>query len=106
MPTSAPLATSSYTPVVEVSTLISSILVLIAVACSVPTHWGFFHEEPLPASWERQRQLLSEPLPPEALAKLHPEAAALIAATLPQQLTANWSYDMSRCLALPRVVWP
>ena len=69
------------------------------------THWGFFHEEPLPASRERQRQLLSEPIPPEALAKLHPEAATLIAATLPQQLTANWSYDIEPlpCIAQGRV---
>ena len=65
------------------------------------THWGFFHEEPLPASRQQQRRLLREPIPSEALARLHPEAAALIAATPPQAVVANWSFDLD---PLPRLV--
>jgi 2-polyprenyl-6-methoxyphenol hydroxylase-like FAD-dependent oxidoreductase len=65
------------------------------------THWGFFHEEPLPTSREQQRQLLQEPIPAEALARLDPRAAALIAATPPEAVVANWSYDLD---PLPRLV--
>ena len=65
------------------------------------THWGFFHEEPLPASREQQRRLLQEPIPAEALARLDPRAAALIAATPPEAVVANWSYDLD---PLPRLV--
>ncbi len=36
------------------------------------THWGFFHEEPLPVSREQQRRLLQEPIPAEALTRLDP----------------------------------
>ncbi len=65
------------------------------------THWGFFHEEPLPAGRDEQRRLLQEPIPGEALARLHPEAAALIAATPPEAVVANWSFDLD---PLPRLV--
>ena len=65
------------------------------------THWGFFHEEPLPASREQQRQLLQQPIPEQALARLHPEAAALIVATPAEAVVANWSFDLD---PLPRLV--
>ncbi|HBH74592.1 MAG TPA: hypothetical protein DDY43_14465 [Synechococcales bacterium UBA10510] len=45
--------------------------------------------------------MLREPIPAEALAKLHPEAAALIAATPPEAVVANWSFDLD---PLPRLV--
>lgn len=65
------------------------------------THWGFFHEEPLPPERDRQRSLLQEPVPPEALARLSdPAAAALIAATPLEGVVANWSYDID---PLPRL---
>ncbi|MFM7264510.1 MAG: FAD-dependent oxidoreductase, partial [Cyanobium sp.] len=65
------------------------------------THWGFFHEEPLPPERHRQRSLLEEPVPPEALARLSdPAAAALIAATPLEGVVANWSYDID---PLPRL---
>lgn len=65
------------------------------------THWGFFLEEPLPPSRDQQRRLLQQPIPEEALARLHPEAAALIAATPPEAVVANWSFDLD---PLPRLV--
>lgn len=65
------------------------------------THWGFFNEEPLPPSREQQRRLLDQPIPEEALAKLHPEAARLIAATPPEAVVANWSFDLD---PLPHLV--
>ena len=65
------------------------------------THWGFFHEEPLPPDRDQQRRLLQEPIPQQAIAKLHPEAAALIAATPPDAVVANWSFDLD---PLPRLV--
>jgi 2-polyprenyl-6-methoxyphenol hydroxylase-like FAD-dependent oxidoreductase len=58
------------------------------------THWGFFHEEPLPATREEQRRLLREPIPPPALERLPADAAALIAATPPERVVANWSFDI------------
>ena len=58
------------------------------------THWGFFQEEPLPAEREEQRRLLSEPVPEEALAKIPADLAALIRATPPQAVVANWSFDI------------
>jgi 2-polyprenyl-6-methoxyphenol hydroxylase-like FAD-dependent oxidoreductase len=65
------------------------------------THWGFFQEEPLPPERHRQRSLLEEPVPPEALARLSdPAAAALIAATPLGEVVANWSYDID---PLPRL---
>jgi 2-polyprenyl-6-methoxyphenol hydroxylase-like FAD-dependent oxidoreductase len=71
------------------------------------THWGFFQEEPLPADRDRQRSLLEEPVPPEALARLSdPAAAALIASTPLEGVVANWSYDIDPLprLAVGRVV--
>lgn len=65
------------------------------------THWGFFHEEPLPDSREEQRRLLQQPIPDEALARLHPQAAELIRATPPEAVVANWSLDLD---PLPRLV--
>ena len=64
------------------------------------THWGFFQEEPLPAEREEQRRLLSEPVPEEALAKVPADLAALIRATPPEALVANWSFDID---PLPRL---
>ena len=58
------------------------------------THWGFFQEEVLPADRSEQRRLLSEPVPEEGLAKLPADLAALIRATPPQRLVANWSFDI------------
>jgi 2-polyprenyl-6-methoxyphenol hydroxylase-like FAD-dependent oxidoreductase len=65
------------------------------------THWGFFNEEDLPEGRSEQRRLLQEPIPPEALAKLSAEAAALITATPTDQVVANWSFDLD---PLPRLV--
>jgi 2-polyprenyl-6-methoxyphenol hydroxylase-like FAD-dependent oxidoreductase len=65
------------------------------------THWGFFHEEPLPAEAEERRRLLREPIPWQALARLDPAAASLIAATPPEAMVANWSCDID---PLPRLV--
>jgi len=64
------------------------------------THWGFFQEEGLPADRGEQRRLLSEPLPEEGLAKLPADLAALIRATPPQRLVANWSFDIDPLPAL------
>jgi len=58
------------------------------------THWGFFQEEELPADRSEQRRLLSEPVPEEGLAKLPADLAALIRATPPERLVANWSFDI------------
>jgi 2-polyprenyl-6-methoxyphenol hydroxylase-like FAD-dependent oxidoreductase len=64
------------------------------------THWGFFQEEPLPAAREEQRRLLDEPVPEEALAKVPADLAALIRATSPEAVVANWSFDID---PLPRL---
>lgn len=64
------------------------------------THWGFFNEEDLPAERSEQRRLLQEPVPPEALAKLAADAAALIASTPATRVIANWSFDLD---PLPRL---
>jgi 2-polyprenyl-6-methoxyphenol hydroxylase-like FAD-dependent oxidoreductase len=64
------------------------------------THWGFFQEEPLPASRAEQRRLLTEPVPAAALAKLPADAAALIAATPAEAVVANWSFDIDPLPAL------
>jgi 2-polyprenyl-6-methoxyphenol hydroxylase-like FAD-dependent oxidoreductase len=58
------------------------------------THWGFFQEEPLPASRSEQRRLLKEPLPEAGLAKVPADLAALIRATPAEQQVANWSFDI------------
>ena len=65
------------------------------------THWGFFNEEELPVDRGEQRRLLQEPIPAEALAKLSAQAAAVIASTPPEQVVANWSFDLD---PLPRLV--
>ena len=64
------------------------------------THWGFFTEEDLPRQREQQRQLLNQPIPDQALARLCPKAAAVILSTPPAQLVANWSFDID---PLPRL---
>ena len=58
------------------------------------THWGFFHEEPLPLSREEQRRLLREPIPDDALNRLPADVAALMRATPLEHQVANWSYDL------------
>ena len=55
---------------------------------------------------QRQRRLLEEPVPAQALARLTDgPAAALIASTPPERVVANWSYDIDPLphLALGRV---
>ena len=70
--------------------------------CGMPiTHWGFFQEEPLPASRAEQRRLLQEPVPDQALAKIPADLAALIRATPPERVVANWSFDIE---PLPHLV--
>jgi 2-polyprenyl-6-methoxyphenol hydroxylase-like FAD-dependent oxidoreductase len=64
------------------------------------THWGFFQEEPLPPGREEQKRLLEEGVPPSALAKLPADAAAVIAATPPQEVVANWSFDIDPLVSL------
>lgn len=58
------------------------------------THWGIFQEEPLPADRQEQRRLLEEPVPPEALAKVPADLAALIRSTPAEAVVANWSFDI------------
>lgn len=58
------------------------------------THWGFFQEEVLPAERQERRRLLAEPVPPEGLAKLPADLAALICATPAEAQVVNWSYDI------------
>jgi 2-polyprenyl-6-methoxyphenol hydroxylase-like FAD-dependent oxidoreductase len=58
------------------------------------THWGFFHEEPLPPSRQEQRRLLQEPIPDEALNRLPEDVAALMRATPLERQVANWSFDL------------
>ncbi|WP_411870508.1 FAD-dependent oxidoreductase [Vulcanococcus limneticus] len=65
------------------------------------THWGFFQEEPLPTSRAEQRRLLQEPVPEQALAKIPADLAALIRATPPERVVANWSFDIE---PLPHLV--
>jgi 2-polyprenyl-6-methoxyphenol hydroxylase-like FAD-dependent oxidoreductase len=65
------------------------------------THWGLFQEEPLPADRQEQRRLLGEPVPEAALAKLPADLAALMRATPPADVVANWSFDID---PLPHLV--
>ena len=65
------------------------------------THWGFFQEDPLPAEREEQKQLLSEPVPADSLAKIPDDIARVISSTPAAQLVANWSFDID---PLPRLV--
>ncbi len=66
------------------------------------THWGFFQEEDLPEDPDARRRLLEEGVPAAALAKLPADAAAIIAATPPEEVVANWSYDIDPLPALVR----
>ncbi len=66
------------------------------------THWGFFQEEDLPEDRHARRRLLLEGVPAAALAKLPADAAAIIAATPPEEVVANWSYDIDPLPALVR----
>lgn len=65
------------------------------------THWGFFQEEPLPASRDEQRRLLQEPVPESALERIPADLAALIRATPAEAVVAGWSFDIE---PLPRLV--
>ena len=65
------------------------------------THWGLFHEEPLPAERAEQQRLLREEVPEQALAKLPRDLARIIRSTPREQLVANWSFDID---PLPRIV--
>ena len=58
------------------------------------THWGFFQEEELPDNRDTRQKLLEEEVPAAALAKLPADAAAIIRATAPEGVVANWSYDI------------
>lgn len=58
------------------------------------THWGFFQEEELPDDRDTRQRLLEEGVPAAALAKLPADAAAIISATAPEGVTANWSFDI------------
>lgn len=58
------------------------------------THWGFFQEEELPGDRDTRERLLEEGVPAAALAKLPADAAAIISATAPEGVVANWSYDI------------
>lgn len=66
------------------------------------THWGFFQEEDLPEHPDARRRLLEEGVPAAALAKLPADAAAVIAATPPEDVVANWSYDIDPLPVLVR----
>lgn len=58
------------------------------------THWGFFHEEPIPKNRSEQQAKLKEPIPEEALKRLSPDAASLISSTNHDQIVTNWSFDI------------
>jgi 2-polyprenyl-6-methoxyphenol hydroxylase-like FAD-dependent oxidoreductase len=66
------------------------------------THWGFFQEEPLPATRREQRLALEEPVPPEALARLPADAAAVIGSTPAAEVVTNWSFDIDPLPTLAR----
>jgi len=65
------------------------------------THWGFFNEEPLPTERQERLRRLAEAIPPEALAKLPADAAAVIAATPPEAVVTGYTHDID---PLPRLV--
>jgi 2-polyprenyl-6-methoxyphenol hydroxylase-like FAD-dependent oxidoreductase len=70
--------------------------------CGEPlTHWGLFQEEPLPATRAEQKRLLTEPVPSDALTKIPDDIAQLINSTPPDNVLANWSFDID---PLPRLV--
>lgn len=58
------------------------------------THWGFFHEQPLPEQRSEQQRLLTEPVPTEALARLPADAAAVISGTPAASTVCNWNFDI------------
>jgi len=64
------------------------------------THWGFFCEEPYPATAALRRQRLSEPPPPAEVGKLPSDVQALFAATPATALVCNYSFDID---CLPRL---
>ena len=64
------------------------------------THWGFFCEEPYPATAALRRQRLSEPPPPAEVGKLPTDVQALFAATPATALVCNYSFDID---CLPRL---
>ncbi|MFM8277026.1 MAG: FAD-dependent oxidoreductase [Cyanobium sp.] len=66
------------------------------------THWGFFHEEPLPPSRDEQRRRLLQPIPTDALERLPTDVAALIRATPLEHQVANWSFDIDPLQRLVR----
>ena len=66
------------------------------------THWGFFHEEPLPPSRDEQRRRLHQPIPADALERLPTDVAALIRATPLEHQVANWSFDLDPLQRLVR----
>jgi 2-polyprenyl-6-methoxyphenol hydroxylase-like FAD-dependent oxidoreductase len=65
------------------------------------THWGFFHEEPLPANRADQKRMLLEPVPTDLLAKIPDDIARVIKSTPVERVLANWSFDID---PLPRLV--
>ena len=64
------------------------------------THWGFFCEEPYPATAALRRQRLAEPPPPAQVGKLPSDVQALLAATPATALVCNYSFDID---CLPRL---
>ena len=64
------------------------------------THWGFFCEEPYPATATLRRQRLAEPPPPAQVGKLPTDVQALLAATPATALVCNYSFDID---CLPRL---
>lgn len=64
------------------------------------THWGFFCEEPYPATVALRRQRLAEPPPPAEVGKLPTDVQALFAATPATSLVCNYSFDID---CLPRL---
>lgn len=65
------------------------------------THWGFFCEEPFPATAALRRQRLAEPPPAAEVSKLPADVQALFAATPAHALVCNYSFDID---PLPRLV--
>ena len=64
------------------------------------THWGFFCEEPYPATVALRRQQLAEPPPASEVGKLPTDVQSLFAATPTNALVCNYSFDID---PLPRL---
>lgn len=64
------------------------------------THWGFFCEEPYPATAALRRQRLAEPPPPAEVGKLPADVQALFAGTPATALVCTYSFDID---CLPRL---